>query len=316
MPQDESRDALTPRLTLLYHLCRVQAPQVALRLEAFRRCLEGMRCRAGEGSSSPMSWEDFLARLHGLDAFVAAACLEGSNEAWELLWLDARLGYEGRRLVDALRSRAARLYPGNLERQERAIHDFWGSLLVAEAPGAAPRLQRYDGLRPLGPWLVTVFANREVSQVRREAGQFRPWPPDAVEPAAPAPADASQPWHEAFCDAARAWLAEQARDEDLLLLGLLWRYRLSQREAARLLRVHEGTVSRKISDLAQRALRFIRQELEQLGWTGEDLHPLIATEMPQVLFDEPRLAPESLARLLQKRGQFPPRELDAPAARP
>ena len=70
-------------------------------------------------------------------------------------------------LVDALRARAVRLYPRNQERQDSAVAEFWGYLLAGEKAGSLPILARYDGERPLVPWLIRVFQNKHISELRR-----------------------------------------------------------------------------------------------------------------------------------------------------
>lgn len=302
------------RLTLLYHFNRVQVPEITLSEAAFVHRLWAMFGRAYGRKTEPVSdWDEFLRRLHALDAFVAAACLEGDEDAWQLLLFDARLGGADQRLIDALRSRAVRLYPGNEERQNSAVEDFWGSLLVSDSPDSIPLLQRYDGLRPLGPWLVTVFQNRHVSLLRGRHHHGQALEEDDLLPEPdPLPADASPIWHEAFREAAREWLAHIADAEELLLLGLLWRYRLSQREAAKLLGVHEGTVSRRIKSLAQKCREFIVERLRQMDWPGDDLDRLLYAEMAEVLFEEPRLAADALARQLHRLGKSIPPPLDNP----
>src|SRR5205085_2353308 len=92
--------------------------------------------------------------------------------------------------------------------------------------------------------------------------------------ALPLPASASASaegrWHEAFCLAARESLGELT-DAELLILGLRLRCRMSQREVAHLLGVHEGTVSRQTDKLRDRCLEQIKAKLLAKGWTGDDL---------------------------------------------
>jgi len=90
---------------------------------------------------------------------------------------------------------------------------------------------------------------------------------------------------------------------ELLILGLRLRYRLSQREVANILGVHEGTLSRQTSHLRDRCLDAISQRLRQQGWTGDDLSALVLNEMGALLLDDPRLSADSLARLLGARGK-------------
>jgi RNA polymerase sigma factor (sigma-70 family) len=211
-------------------------------------------------------------------------------------------------LVDALRARAVRLYPRDEERQENAVTEFWSHLLVAEQAGSVPVLARYDGQRPLVPWLIRVFQNWHISQLRHHAG-FQALPDEDL--GLPLPAEADGRWNEAFRQAAREALGDLTETE-VLILGLRMRYRLSQREVAALLGVHEGTISRQTSHLRDRCLEFINGRLADLGWTGEDLGDLVQKEMAGVLVDEPRLSADRLASLLGARGKrLPPTNPDA-----
>jgi RNA polymerase sigma factor (sigma-70 family) len=292
---------LLPRLHLLYHFCRLQLPAVRLGQGDGTRHLERTfgvyRAKAGEAAS----WPAYLDNLYPLDWFVASACLDGDARAWEQLFA-ARAGRADCLLVDALRARAARLYPRNEERQEGAVHEFWGHLFAAESPGSLPVLARYDGQRPLVPWLIRVFQNWHVSQLRRQAGT-QALPEDDL--ALPLPPAAEGRWHEAFRQAARDCLAD-LKDAELLILGLRLRYRLSGREVAGLLGVHEGTVSRKTDALRDHCLEQIGKDLVRQGWTGDDLSELVRTEMYGLLLDDPRLSVDHLARLLAARGKALP----------
>jgi hypothetical protein len=195
-----------------------------------------------------------------------------------------------------------RLYPRDEERQDSAVADFWGHLLVSETPGSVPVLARYDGQRPLLPWLIRVFQNWHISQLRQRGG-VQPLPEEDV--ALPLPAEADGRWHEAFCLAARDSFKELT-DNEILILGLRLRYRLSQREVAHLLGVHEGTISRQTAHLRDRCLDAISQRLVAQGWTGDDLSGFVLNEMGNLLMDEPRLSADQLARTLAARGKMLP----------
>jgi RNA polymerase sigma factor (sigma-70 family) len=227
---------------------------------------------------------------------VASACLDGNTRAWEHLFA-ARAGRTDCLLMDALRARAARLYPRDEERQDSAVTEFWSHLFVPETPGSVPVLARYDGQRPLVPWLIRVFQNWHISQLRRRAG-IQALPEDDL--ALPLPAEAETRWHELFCQAARDWLS-RLEDTELLILGLRLRYRLSQREVATMLDMHEGTVSRRTDALRDQCLEYISKQLVQEGWTGDDLSEFIRTEMAGLLLDDPRLSADHLAEMLGKR---------------
>jgi hypothetical protein len=85
------------------------------------------------------------------------------------------------------------------------------------------------------------------------------------------------------------------------------RYRLSQREVAQVLGVHEGTISRQTDHLRDQCLEFISHRLLGQGWVGEDLLQYVLNEMGNILLDEPRLSADSLAGLLAARGKSLPR---------
>jgi RNA polymerase sigma factor (sigma-70 family) len=289
---------LQPRVQLLYHFCRMQLPMICLERAVCDRHLERTFALYRTKAGSSAAWSTYLDNLYPLDWFLASACLEREERAWEQLFA-ARAGRADCLLLDALRARAARLYPRNEERQEGAVNEFWGHLLVSESPGSLPVLARYDGQRPLVPWLIRVFQNWHVSQLRRQAG-MQALPEDDL--ALPLPAESDSRWHESFRQAARDVLAELS-DQELLILGLRLRYRLSGRDVAGLLGVHEGTISRKTDGLRDHCLDRIGRRLLEEGWTGDDLSELVHTEMYNLLLDDPRLSADHLAHLLAAQGK-------------
>jgi len=159
------------RTVLLYHFCRLRLPQVPLPVEVFerqlRRAFDMFRAKR-DGKGPPVAWDHFLEDLHTLDWFIAVACLEGQSKAWEALFA-ARANRTDSLLVDALRLRAVRLFPRDPERQDEAVAEFWGYLLAGEREGSLPILARYDGQRPLVPWLIRVFQNKHLSDLRHGA---------------------------------------------------------------------------------------------------------------------------------------------------
>jgi RNA polymerase sigma factor (sigma-70 family) len=290
--------------TLLYHFCRLRLPGLRMSAEAFaehlRRTLElfqGKQRKEGK----PDGWGDFLANLHVADWFLCCCCLDRQKLAWEVLF-GLRATRADCLLVDALRSRAARLFPRNRERQENAVAEFWGYLLAGERTGSLPILARYDGQRPLVPWLIRIFQNKQISDLRPHRTVV-PLPEDDLEGRDfPLPSVDDERWHDEFRQAAREWFAG-LKDGEVLLLGLRLRYRLSQRQVAALLGIHEGNVSRQTDKLRDRCLDEIGQKMLDLGWTGDDLSDFILKEMDGVLLDEPRLSADSLAALLAARGK-------------
>lgn len=312
MAEDRAKGVHVP---LLYHFCRLRLPAVALPLASFTHHLErgyGLYVKKvqKESPGTVATWANYLRDLHTLDWFLACACLDKLPRAWEALF-NSRASRTDALLVDALRSRAVRLFPRDSERQDEAVQEFWGFLLAGERDGSVPILARYDGQRPLVPWLIRVFQNKHLSDMRHDKS---PQPLLDHDPGGEAyseglsmPLDADDRWHEVFRDAARTWFAE-LNERDVLLLGLRLRYRLSQREVASLLGVHEGNVSRQTTALRDRCLEQIGEVLREQGWTGDDLSGFVLKEMDSVLLDEPRLSADRLAGLLATRGKALPPE--------
>jgi RNA polymerase sigma factor (sigma-70 family) len=293
------------RRNLLYYFCRMQLPAVTMPRGDFDRHLE-RTLTLYRRKDPTATFAAYLDSLYSLDWYLCCACLSGDGPAWEQLFA-ARTGRSDCLLIDALRARAARLYPRDDERQESAVSEFWSQLLVSESAGALPVLARYDGQRPLVPWLIRVFQNAHISRLRASAG-VHALPDDDV--ALPLPSRPDGRWHEVFCQAARETLGSLS-DGELLILGLRLRYRMSQREVAHLLGVHEGTISRQTDKLRDHCLDQIRDRLLAQGWTGDDLIKFILTEMTPLLLDEPRLAGDRLAALLAARGKTLPAEIVA-----
>jgi RNA polymerase sigma factor (sigma-70 family) len=293
-----------PRSELLYHFCRLQLPMVAMDSAACGRHLERTFELYRSKVDPQATWDGYLDNLYPLDWFVASACLDGNARAWEVLFA-SRAGRTDCLLLDALRARAARLYPRDEERQENAVQEYWGHLFAPERPGSLAVLGRYDGQRPLVPWLIRVFQNWHISQLRKNAG-IQALPEEDLAMPLPSDEPGNGRWREVFCQATRDWLGGLG-DEELLLLGLRLRYRLSQREVASVLKVHEGTLSRRTDHLRDQCLEFLSKRLLDQGWTGDNLAEYVRTEMHHLLLDDPRLSVDHLAQILARQGKKLPR---------
>jgi DNA-directed RNA polymerase specialized sigma24 family protein len=291
------------RAGLLFQFTRLQLPGLRLSETKFLAHLERSYRIFLPKNSAPVTGTEYLEGLYAVDWGVCIGCLEGQNAAWEVLF-NARTGRSDCLLVDALRARAVRLYPRDAERQETAVAEFWSSLIAPESDGALPVLARYDGRRPLAPWLIRVFQNWHLSKLRSASGiTALPDEEIAVPLESGATNDAAGRWHELFVQAARDWLSS-IDDDERLLLGLRWRYRLSQREAARLFGLNEGTLTRRTDKLRDKALDQIGRRLLQEGWAGDDLEGFVLTELGAILTDDPRLSADHLGRMLAAKGRL------------
>jgi RNA polymerase sigma factor (sigma-70 family) len=287
------------RTALLYHFCRMQLPAVVLPFAKFTSHLT-RTFHLFAAKSPGVTWSSYFDQLYALDWYLCCGCLENDNRAWEALFA-TRTGRSDCLLIDALRARAVRLYPRDEEKQEAAVTEFWSHLLVSETPGSVPVLARYDGQRPLAPWLIRVFQNWHVSQLRSHPGA-QALPEDDIALPLPDKGEGEGRWHDSFVEAAQDWLGTLS-EQEVLLLGLRWRYRLSQRDISHLFGVHEGTISRQTDKLRDRCLDRIGKRLTSEGWTGDDLEGFILTELGSLLMDDPKLSADQLTALLARRGK-------------
>jgi RNA polymerase sigma-70 factor (ECF subfamily) len=201
---------------------------------------------------------DFYSTLRVDDLVLARACAAGNDKAWESFLLRYReklydiAGYiakessAARELADSI---YAELYGTNLREGQRVS-----------------KLASYTGRGSLEGWLRTVIAQEYVNQYRRrrrlvsfeeeveEGTQF----PAATEPETEVPLD---PRLEAATDEALTALAP----EDRFVLASYYLDDKTLAEIARMLSVHESTISRKVDKLLK-SLR--KQILAGLGRRG------------------------------------------------
>lgn len=292
---------------MLHAFCRVHLPAIDLKHEKLdfhlRRCMElfNAKCR-----DKGIAEKSILEGLHFLDFYLACSCIEGLNPAWETLFA-SKTGRHDQLLVDALRSRAARLFPGDSMRQEDTVAEFWGFLLAGEKETSSSILGKYDGRRPLVPWLIRVFHNSNLTKLRQNKHTKALAEDAADEMYWHAPEISDEHWHQEFRFAAQEWL-EILTDPEKLLLGLRIRYRLTQREAATFLGIHESNVSRLTDKIRQNFIQIIEPRLLTAGWTGDDMITFVNTEMEALILDAPQLSSENLAIILAKKGLAAPQK--------
>ena len=268
--------------------------KIGLAPEAFAAIL----CEVGnkQACSSEGELRTFFLSLRIDELALARACAAGSNSAWEIfltryrekLYLSAlRIAREdsaARELADTL---YADLYGTNIRDGERVS-----------------KLASYTGRGSLEGWLRTVLAQEYVNRYRRtkrlvsleeeseEGIQFR-----APEPEPVAPAD------HRLAQATDEVLAMLSADDRMVLSA----YYLDERtlaEIARMLGVHESTISRKLDKLAKSLRKQIIGSLTRRGMSRRqaeeameldvrdlqvDIRRSLAQESPAPAFSEKRV---------------------------
>jgi RNA polymerase sigma-70 factor (ECF subfamily) len=199
----------------------------------------------------------FLLTLRVDELALARACAAGSNSAWEVFLTR----YREKLYLSALR----------IAREDSAARDLADSL-YAELYGTSTRegerqskLASFTGRGSLEGWLRTVLAQEFVNRYRRTKRlvSLEEESEEGVQLAAPEPetvrpADSRL---ESTTDAALAGL----ESEDRMVLAAYYLDGRTLADIARMLAVHESTVSRKVDKLAKSLRKKILAQLTQQG---------------------------------------------------
>jgi RNA polymerase sigma-70 factor (ECF subfamily) len=230
----------------------------------------------------------FLLTLRVEELALARACAAGHNLAWEIFLTR----YREKLYQSALR----------IAREDSAARDL-ADTLYAELYGTTTRegervskLASFTGRGSLEGWLRTVLAQEFVNRYRRtrrlvsldeegeEGSQF----------AAPEPAPIASPDSrlESATDAALAALSSEER----MVLSAYFLDGRTLAEIARLLGVHESTISRKVDRLAKSLRKKILANMMQQGMARRQAEEALEVDVRDLRLDIRRsLAQESPA---------------------
>jgi RNA polymerase sigma-70 factor (ECF subfamily) len=190
---------------------------------------------------------------------LARACMAGHEGAWELFLTRYRgamyeVAYKVARDEAAGRALADSLYA-----------ELYG--LTGHGEVRASKLRYYLGRGSLAGWLRTVLAQEYINQYRRTRRETSL--EAAVEDGAQfAASEPDQSCADPRVDAATTAELESLEAEQRFLLASYYLDRRTLAEIARLLRVHESTVSRKLERATAGLRKGIRKRLMQSGMTA------------------------------------------------
>lgn len=247
--------------------------KIGLTRESFISILAevGTKCASG---SSESEYRTFFLGLRIDELALARACAAGNNAAWELFLTRFR----EKLYLSALR----------IVREDSAAHEL-ADTLYADLYGTTTRegrrvskLASYTGRGSLEGWLRTVLAQEYVNRYRRtkrlvsldeeseEGVQFQ-----APEPE-PAPATDKR-----LSEATDAALAQLAA-EDRLVLSAYYLDGRTLAEVARMLGVHESTISRKVDKLAKSLRKQIIVALTRAGMSRRQAEEALEVDVRDV----------------------------------
>lgn len=231
----------------------------------------GTKC-ASSGSEAEL--RSFFLALRIDELALARACATGNDAAWELFLTRFR----EKLYLSALR----------IVREDSTAHEL-ADTLYADLYGTTTRegqrvskLASYTGRGSLEGWLRTVLAQEYVNRYRRtkrlvsldeeseEGVQFRA--PD------PAPTQATDQRLSKATDAALAELPA----EDRLILSAYYLDGRTLAEIAKMLGVHESTISRKVDKLAKSLRKQILASLTRAGMSRRQAEEALEVDVRDV----------------------------------
>jgi RNA polymerase sigma-70 factor, ECF subfamily len=283
--------------------------KIGLARESFAVILCDVATKYLPTGTSQAEARTFLLTLRVEELALARACAAGNDSAWELFLTR----YREKLYQSALR----------IAREDSAARDLADSL-YAELYGTTTRagerickLASFTGRGSLEGWLRTVLAQEFVNRYRRtkrlvsldeeseDGAQFAA--PD------PAPLPSADSRLESSTDAALASLSSEER----MVLAAYYLDGRTLAEVARMLGVHESTISRKVDKLAKSLRKKILAGMMQQGMARRQAEEALEVDVRDLRVDIRRsLAQESpAATFSEKKDVLPLEQKIAPRAK-
>lgn len=236
-------------------------------------------CEIGtkHGVSSESEARTFILSLRVDELALARACAAGDNSAWEIFMTRYREKLHLSALRIAREDSAAR------ELADTLYADLYGT--TTRDGQRVSKLASYTGRGSLEGWLRTVLAQEYVNRYRRtkrlvsldeeseDGMQFRAPDPEPVPPADNRLARAT--------DEALAFLS----GEDRMILSAYYLDGRTLAEIARMLGVHESTISRKIDKLAKSLRKQIMGSLTRAGMSRRQAEEALDVDVRDLQLD-------------------------------
>ncbi len=272
---DEVRSAVAELLPELY--AKSGCEKFELSREAFAEILAEVGAKYLPESTELSEARAFLQALRIDELALAHACAAGHNSAWEVFLTR----YREKLYLSALR----------IAREDSAARDLADSLF-ADLYGTSTRegvrvskLTSFTGRGSLEGWLRTVLAQEFVNRYRRtrrlvsldeeseEGSQFA-----APEPE---PLPSADPRLESATHAAMSALSS----EDRMVLAAYYLDGRTLAEIARMLGVHESTISRKVDKLVKQMRKKISAGLSQQGMSRRQVEEALEVDVRDLQVD-------------------------------
>lgn len=273
-------------LAELYGLAR--AEEFGITPSEFGAILDDLANRNYPGTSVRQK-QEFWARLHLEDLALARGCAQGNERAWQVFMLRFR-----EKLYDAARHITRDDSTGR-ELADSVYADLYGT--QTRNGQRISKLSSYGGRGSLAGWLRTVLAQEYVNHYRKQrrlVSLDRECEEGAQFPAAPStePAPFDKRVEHAAYDALRS-----LTPEDRFILASYFLDERTLAEIARVLSVHESTISRKVEKLTKSVKKQILKNLLGAGMSRRQAEEALTADVRDLRLDiRGSLAQDSVAR--------------------
>jgi RNA polymerase sigma-70 factor (ECF subfamily) len=256
---------------------RSDCEKIGLTRESFAVILCEVGSKHATAATSETELRAFLLSLRVDELALARACAAGINSAWEIFLTRFR----EKLYLSALR--VAREDSAARELADTLYADLYGT--TTREGLRVSKLASYSGRGSLEGWLRTVLSQEYVNRYRRtkrlvsldeeseEGVQFRAPEPEPVPAADPRLAQAT--------DEALASLS----GEDRMVLSAYYLDGRTLAEIARMLRVHESTISRKLDKLAKSLRKQIVAALGRRGMSRRQAEEALEVDVRDLHLD-------------------------------
>jgi RNA polymerase sigma-70 factor (ECF subfamily) len=256
---------------------KASCDKIGLSRESFAEILSDVATKYLPAGCTESEAHTFLLTLRVEELALARACAAGSNSAWEIFLTL----YREKLYLSALR----------IAREDSSARDLADSL-YAELYGTTTRegervskLASFTGRGSLEGWLRTVLAQEFVNRYRRTKRlvSLEEESEDGVQLAAtePEPIASADPRLESATDATLAGLDS----EDRMVLAAYYLDGRTLAEIARMLAVHESTISRKVDKLAKSLRKKILARLTQQGMSRRQADEALEVDVRDLQVD-------------------------------
>jgi RNA polymerase sigma-70 factor (ECF subfamily) len=245
------------------------AHEVGLTLEEFADVLQEVSGRYLEPNAGPAEQLQFCRGLQLEELALARGCAKGSEAAWD-------------RFVERYRPKLRHAAQAMVKDEARAREladslytELFGTRQTAEG-GRISKLASYTGRGSLEGWLRTVLAQEHVNQIRRERRlvSFDERIQEGMAPAGQAERAVDGRVEEAV-DAAVAELSQEER----VMLASYYLDRRRLAEIARMLRLHESTVSRRVDKITRGVRKRIGRLLRERGMSAREAEEAMQSDV-------------------------------------